>query len=91
MGFRPGSIEAVMEMKKRPESDRVQPDSGFYLAIERARQGAFSSHPKGMALPAPRFVEALDRASGPPFALLLAQHPAGPRHGLDGVGSGPLQ
>ena len=54
-----------METKKRIGSERVQPDSGHYLAIERARQGAFSSHPKGMVLPALRFVEALDRAFRP--------------------------
>jgi hypothetical protein len=54
-----------METKKRSGSERVPPDSKDYLAIERARQGAFSSHPKGMALPALRFVEALDRAFGP--------------------------
>ena len=67
-----------METKKRSGSERVQPDSKCYLAIERARQGAFSSHPKGMALPAlmtkPHrhqtvlgfvIVEALDRAFRP--------------------------
>jgi hypothetical protein len=54
-----------MVTKKRCGSERVQPDSGHYLAIERARQGAFSFHPKGMALPGLRFVEALDRAFGP--------------------------
>jgi len=60
-----------------------------YLANERACQGAFSSHPKGKALPAPCVVEALDRALGPLFALLLAQHPAGPCHGLVSSRSGP--
>jgi hypothetical protein len=35
-----------------------------------------------MALPALRFVEALDRERTRLFALLLAQHPAGPCHGL---------
>ena len=54
-----------MEAKKRPGSERVQAGSSCYLPIERARQGAFSSHPKGMALPALRFVEALDRAFWP--------------------------
>jgi hypothetical protein len=54
-----------MEMKKRTGIERVKPDSGDYLAIERACQCVFSSHPKGMALPAPRFVEALDRALKP--------------------------
>ena len=54
-----------MVTKKRSGSERVQPDSGHYLAIERARQDAFSSHPKGMALPALRFVEAFDRAFRP--------------------------
>ncbi|HYC95926.1 MAG TPA: hypothetical protein VEB39_09550 [Sphingomicrobium sp.] len=32
-----------------------------YLAIERPRQGASSSHPKGMTLQALRVVDALDR------------------------------
>jgi hypothetical protein len=54
-----------MVTKKRPGSERVQPGSFAYLATERALQGAFTSHPKGMALPALRFVEALDRAFGP--------------------------
>ena len=54
-----------METKKRPGSERVKPDSGRYLAIERACQGAFSSHPSGMAPPALHFVEALDRAFWP--------------------------
>ena len=54
-----------METKKRPGSERVQPDSRGYLAIERARQGASSSHPKGMALLMLRFVEAIDRAFRP--------------------------
>jgi hypothetical protein len=54
-----------METKERSGSERVQPGSSGYLAIERARQDAFSSRPKGMALPALRFVEALDRALGP--------------------------
>ena len=56
-----------MVTKKRFGSERVQPYTKCYLAIERTRQGAFSSHPKGMALPALRFVEALERA--PPPAL----------------------
>jgi hypothetical protein len=54
-----------MVTKKRPDSKRVQPGSRSYLAIERARQGAFSSHPKGMVLPAHRFVEALGRGASP--------------------------
>ena len=54
-----------MVTKKRPGSERVQPGRVSYLAIERARQGAFSSHPKGMALPVLRFVEMLDRAFRP--------------------------
>ena len=54
-----------MVTNKRSGSERVQPGSGGYLAIERARQDGFSSHPKGMALPALRFVEALDRAFRP--------------------------
>ncbi len=73
-----------METKKRSGSERVKPDSGHYLAIERARQGASSSHPKGKPLPALRIVEALDRAAGPLFALLLAQHPPGACHGHTG-------
>ena len=59
------SNEAVMVTKSRSGSERVKPGSGGYLAIERARQGGFASHPKGMALPALRFVEALDRAFRP--------------------------
>ncbi len=78
-----------MVTKKRSGSERVQPDSNCYLAIERARQGAFSSHPKGLTLPALRFVEALDRGCAPLFAHLLAQHPAGSGHGLAGSGSRP--
>jgi hypothetical protein len=78
-----------METKKCPGSERVQPDSRRYLAIEGARQGAFSSHPKGMDLPALRVVEALDRGWAPLFALLLVQHPAGPCHGLVGSGARP--
>ena len=54
-----------METEKRPGSKRVQAGSRGYLPIERARQDAFSSHPKGMALPGLRFVEALDRAFRP--------------------------
>ena len=46
-------------------TERVQPGSKGYLASERARQNDFSSHPKGMALPVLRFVEALDRAFRP--------------------------
>jgi hypothetical protein len=78
-----------METKKCPGSERVQPDSLHYLAIERARQGAFSSHPKGKPLPALRVVEVLDRGDSPLFALLLAQHPAGTCHGPAGGGFGP--
>ena len=54
-----------MVTKKRLGSERVQPDSLYYLAIDRVRQGALSSHPKGMALPGLRFVEALDRGFAP--------------------------
>ena len=43
----------------------MTPDSSAYLAIERTLQGAFASHPKGMALPALCIVEVLDRASWP--------------------------
>ena len=78
-----------METKKRSESERVQPDRKPYPAIERACQGAFSSHPKGKALPALRFVEALGRGAAPAFPLLLAQHSAGPCHGRAGSGFGP--
>lgn len=39
-----------METKKRHASERVKPDSGRYLAIERVCQGAFSSHPASTAL-----------------------------------------
>lgn len=52
-----------METKRRRGSERVQPDSGAYLANERVCQGAFASHPSGMALPAHRFVLALVRAA----------------------------
>jgi hypothetical protein len=54
-----------MVTKKRFGSERAQPDSSGYLAIERARQNASSSHPEGMALPGLRFVEAFDRAYWP--------------------------
>ena len=54
-----------METKKRHGSERVKPDSRGYLAIERACQGASSSHPKGTALPGLRFVEAVDRGFSP--------------------------
>jgi hypothetical protein len=54
-----------MVTKKRLGSERVKPDSRGYLAIERACQGVFSSHPEGMALPGLRFVEALDRGFSP--------------------------
>ena len=77
-----------MGTNKRPGSERAQPDSGHYLANERACQGACSSHPKGKALPALCVVKALDRASGPLIALFLAQHPSGPCHGLTGKGFG---
>jgi len=55
-----------MVTKKRLGSERVQAGSRDYLPSERAKrsgQGAFASHPKGMALPAHRLVEALDRRS----------------------------
>ena len=42
-----------MVTKKCSGSERVKRNSGAYLANERACQGAFASHPKGMALPAP--------------------------------------
>ena len=80
-----------MVTKKRFGSERVQPDSGHYLAIERARQNAFSSHPKGMALPVLRFVEALDRAFRP--ALHTSPSAASGRShvtALAGGGSRPL-
>ena len=78
-----------MVTKKRSGSERVQPDSGHYLANERACQGASSSHPRGKTLPALRVVEVLDRAASPLFALLLAQHPAGSCHGRAGKGFRP--
>ena len=55
-----------MVTKKRSGSERVKAGSRDYLSSERAKrrgQGAFATHPKGMALPAHRFVEALDRRS----------------------------
>ena len=67
-----------MVTKKRSGSERVKQNSPAYLANERTSQGAFASHPKGMALPAHRLVEALGRGqTGPLFALLLARHPTG--------------
>src|SRR6476469_1494972 len=42
-----------METKKCSGSERVKRNSTSYLANERACQGAFASHPKGMAPPAP--------------------------------------
>ena len=42
-------------------SERVKRNSRVYFANEQVCQGDFSSHPKGMALPAHRFVEALNR------------------------------
>ena len=50
-----------MVTKKRAGREGVQPDIGQYLAIERPRQHAFSSHPQGMIFQAPCVVEALDR------------------------------
>ena len=52
-----------MVTKKRTGSEQVQPGRKSYLAIERACQCASSSHRKGMALPALRFVEALGRGA----------------------------
>jgi len=78
-----------MVTKRRSGSERVKTGRRSYVASERACQSAFSSHPKGKALPALRLVEALDRGAAPAFALLLAQHPAGPCHGLAGSGFGP--
>jgi len=67
-----------MAMKKRAGSERGKRNSGDYFAIERRRQGAFASHPKGIALPALHYVKALHRGpAGPLFALFLVQHPAG--------------
>jgi len=42
-------------------SERVKRNRDAYFANEQACQGVFSSHPTGMALPAPHFVEALGR------------------------------
>ena len=39
-----------MLAKRCSGSERVTPGSLDYLAIERACQGAFASHPEGMAL-----------------------------------------
>ena len=39
-----------MVTKKRSGSERVKQNSRDYLARERALQGAFASHPEGMAL-----------------------------------------
>jgi hypothetical protein len=78
-----------MVTKKRNGSERAKPGRKPYLAIERACQCVFSSHPKGMTVPALRFVEALNRGAAPLFAHLLAQHPAGSCHGLAGSGFGP--
>jgi len=75
-----------MVTKKRPESEREQPDSGHYLANERACQGAFSSHPAGMVLPAPGFLDALGRGFNPD--LRSSRRPAsGRRHVTALVGS----
>jgi len=57
--------EAVMVPKSHSGSERTPLGSRGYLAIERARQGGSSAHSKGMALPALRFAEALDRAFWP--------------------------
>lgn len=66
-------------MVKRSGSEQMQPDRRRYLAIERARHDALSSHPKGRALPAQRSVEAPDRALRPslhtsPSAALGRSH-----------------
>ena len=66
-----------MVTKKRNGSERVKPGRKSYPAIERACQCAFSSHPKGMALSALRFVEALDRGLSP--ALLASPSAASGR------------
>jgi len=70
-----------MVTKRRSGSERAKTGSGFYLASEqtkRSGQGAFASHPKGMALPPPdRRRNARAGPTGPPFALLLVHHPAG--------------
>jgi hypothetical protein len=78
-----------METKEYLGSERVRPDRGAYLAIERVRQGALWSHPKGKSLTAPCVVKGLDRGQAPLFALLLAQHPAGTCHGPAGSEFGP--
>ena len=76
-----------MVTKSRFGSERVRPGSKGYLAIERARQSGFASHPKGMALPVLGFVEALDRAFRP--ALHTSSSPAsGRRHVTALVGAG---
>jgi hypothetical protein len=50
-----------MATKNRYDSEREQAGSSAYLSNERACQGDFSYHPRGMPLTAHRFVEALDR------------------------------
>ena len=79
-----------MVTKSRSGSEQVQPGSFAYLAIERARQRGFASHPKGMALPVLGFVEALDRAFRP--ALHTSSSPASGRShvtALAGMGFRP--
>ena len=85
----PTASEATMEMKRRLGSKRVKPDRDPYLASERACQGTFSSHPKGMAQPTLYVVKALDRSSAPPFVLLLAKRRQGHVVALAGGGYGP--
>jgi hypothetical protein len=79
-----------METKRRQGSERVMPDRGSYLASERACQGAFLAHPKGMALPGLRFVKAFDRGFSP--ALHTSPSAASGRShvvALAGSGFGP--
>ena len=79
-----------MVTKKRSGSERVKTGSGAYLASERAKrsgQGAFACHPKDMALPAHRFVEALARMTR--YALHASPRAASAKsHVVAGVGSG---
>jgi hypothetical protein len=69
-----------MVTKKRSGSEGAKTGSGAYLTGERAKQsdeGAFSSHPEGMALPAHRIVQALARRVR--YALRAFPHAASGR------------
>src|SRR5215813_13877858 len=78
-----------MVTKMRSGSERVQPGSRDYLAIEQACQSGLSSHPKGMALPVPdRRRSARTGAYWP--ALRASPSPASSRsHVTALIGRGP--